>query len=144
ANVWRPARLGDVCILLPARTSLGYLEQALAAAEIPYRAETSSLVYSSREVRDLLMTLRAIDDSSNPLALVAALRSSIFGCGDDDLFVFHHEHGGHWNIAAPLPEDLAPDDPVASAMRFLAALHRDRVWSTPSELLERIVRDRSV
>src|SRR6185369_15657724 len=28
---WRPARLGDVCILLPARTSLGYLEQALGA-----------------------------------------------------------------------------------------------------------------
>ena len=30
---------------------------------VPYRAETSSLVYGSREVRDLLMTLRAVDDS---------------------------------------------------------------------------------
>ncbi|HEV7526975.1 MAG TPA: UvrD-helicase domain-containing protein [Acidimicrobiia bacterium] len=141
---WRPARLGDVCILLPARTSLGYLERALGEAEVPYRAETSSLVYSSREVRDLLMTLRAVDDSSNTLALVAALRSSVFGCGDDDLFRFKVEHGGQWNVAAPLPSDLPSDDPVVAAIQFLAELHRDRVWSTPSELLERVVRERSV
>ncbi len=143
-DAWRPARLGDVCILLPARTSLGYLEQALGAAGIPYRAETSSLVYSSREVRDLLMTLRAVDDSSNTLALVSALRSSIFGCGDDDLFSFHVVHGGRWNVAAPLPEGLAADDPVGVAMHFLGELHAARVWSTPSELLERIVRARAV
>ena len=141
---WRAARLGDVCILLPARTSLGYLEQALGAAGVPYRAETSSLVYSSREVRDLLMTLRALDDSSNTLALVAALRSSVFGCGDDDLFHFHVELGGRWDIVASLPEELPEDDPVGVAMRFLGALHSERVWSTPSELLERIVRERAV
>ena len=141
---WRPARLGDVCILLPARTSLGYLEQALDEAGVPYRAETSSLVYSSREVRDLLMTLRAVDDSSNTLALVSALRSSIFGCGDDDLFSFHVEHGGHWDIAGRLPDTLAVDHPVAVALRFLGELHEARRWSTPSELLERIVRERAV
>ena len=141
---WRPARLGDVCILLPARTSLGYLEQALAVAGVPYRAESSSLVYSSREVRDLLMTLRAIDDSSNALALVSALRSSVFGCGDDDLFTYRIEHGGQWNVAAPLPDDVPDDSAVGDAMRFLHELHRERVWSTASELLERIVRERGV
>jgi len=141
---WRPARLGDICILLPARTSLGYLEQALAEAGVPYRAESSSLVYSSREVRDLLMTLRAIDDSSNSLALVSALRSSVFGCGDDDLFTYRVTHGGHWNVAAPLPDGIPADGPVADAMRFLHELHREQVWSTASELLERIVRERGV
>jgi ATP-dependent exoDNAse (exonuclease V) beta subunit len=143
-KAWRPARLGDVCILLPARTSLGYLEQALAEAGVPYRAETSSLVYSSREIRDLLMTLRAVDDSSNALALVSALRSSVFGCGDDDLFTYHVEYGGRWNVAAPVSEQLPADHPVAEAMRFLGELHAARVWATPSELLERIVRERSV
>jgi ATP-dependent exoDNAse (exonuclease V) beta subunit len=141
---WRPARLGDICILLPARTSLGYLELALSDAGIPYRAETSSLVYSSREVRDLLMTLRAVDDSTDELALVSALRSSVFGCGDDDLFAFHVEHGGRWNITAPLPETLPEGDCVADAMRFLAGLHAARLWSPPSELLERVVRERGV
>ena len=141
---WRPARLGDICILLPARTSLGYLERALADASIPYRAETSSLVYSSREIRDLLMTLRAIDDPTDELAVVSALRSSVFGCGDDDLFAFHVEQRGRWNITAPLPETLLDDDSVGEAMRFLAELHAQRMWSTPSALLERVVRERGV
>ena len=44
---WEPCRLGDICILLPARTSLGQLEDALEAAGIPARAETSSLVYGT-------------------------------------------------------------------------------------------------
>ena len=93
-------------------TSLGYLEQALDAAGVPYRAETSSLVYSSREVRDLLTALRAIDDPSDTLSLVVALRSSLFGCGDDDLFRFKVEHRGRWDVTAPPPATLPADDPV--------------------------------
>src|SRR5262249_30187495 len=94
----RDARLGDICILLPARTSLGFLERALDDAGIPYRAETSSLVYGSREIRELLAALRAVDDPSDSLSLTAALRSSLFGCGDDDLFTYHVLHKGAWDI----------------------------------------------
>ena len=141
---WRPARLGDICILLPARTSLGYLENALDAAGIPYRAETSSLVYGSREVRDILAVLRAIDDPTNELALASALRSALFGCGDDDLFTYHVTYGGKWDVTAPLPDTLPDDHPVADAMRYLAELHAQRPWLAPSELLERIVEDRRV
>ena len=141
SHAWRPARLGDICILLPARTSLGFLEHALDAAAVPYRAETSSLVYGSREVRDLLAALRAIDDPSDELSLVSALRSSLFGCGDDDLFEYHVEHGGKWDVSRPLPDGLPADHPVRDALRVLGALHDARVWSTPSELLERLVRE---
>jgi ATP-dependent exoDNAse (exonuclease V) beta subunit len=139
---WRDARLGDICILLPARTSLGFLEQALDDAGIPYRAESSSLVYATREVRDLLATLRAIDDPGDALALVSALRSSLFGCGDDDLFVYRVENDGRFDIRITPPDSLPADDPVASAIRYLGELHETRVWSTASELLERVVRDR--
>lgn len=141
---WRDARLGDVCILLPARTSLFFLERALDAAGISYRAETSSLVYATREVRDLLMALRAADDPSDELSLVSALRSPLFGCGDDDLFEFYVEHGGRWDVRRPPPEALPADHPVVEALRYLGALHTERTWSTPSELLERVVRERHV
>ena len=139
-----PCRLGDICILLPARTSLGHLEDALDAAGIPYRAETSSLVYSTREIRDLLVVLQAVDDPTDELALVSALRSPIFGCGDDDLYTFKVEHGGRWDHQRPLPETLPADHPVADAMRALAEWHDARYWSSPSELLDRIVRERRV
>ena len=58
-----PAEPSDICILLPARTSLPFLERALDRAGVPYRAETSSLVYATREVRELMLALRAVADS---------------------------------------------------------------------------------
>ena len=50
----RPIEHRDIAVLLPARTSLPALEEALDEAGIPYRAESSSLVYQAAEVRDLL------------------------------------------------------------------------------------------
>jgi ATP-dependent exoDNAse (exonuclease V) beta subunit len=143
-ETWDPCRLGDICILLPARTSLGQLEDALEAAGIPARAETSSLVYGTREIRDLLLALRAVDDSTDELSLVAALRSPLFGCGDDDLYTYAVEHGGRWDHRVPLPETLPGDHPVGEAMRLLAGWHDARLWQSPSELLDRIVRERRV
>ena len=143
-TVWEPCRPGDIAILLPARTSLGQLEDALDAAGIPYRAETSSLVYGTPEIRNLLLTLRAIDDPTDELTLVSALRSPLFGCGDDDLYTFKVEHGGSWNHQAPLPESLPLDHPVGDALRALAEWYDARLWLDASELLDRIVRDRRV
>ena len=139
---WRAAHTGDVCILVPARTSLPYLERALDAASIPYRAETSSLVYSTREVRDLLAVARAVDDATDQLSLLTALRSAAFGCGDDDLFTWRRL-GGHWDHQAPAPPG-AEGHPVGAALAWLGALHRERTWMTPSDVLDRIVRDRRI
>ncbi len=141
---WAPCRLGDICILIPARTSLGQLEDALDGAGIPYRAETSSLVYGTREIRDLLVVLQAVDDPTDELALVSALRSPVFGCGDDDLYTFKVAHHGRWDHRADLPASLPDDHAVGEAMRTLAAWHDARMWLSPSELLDRIVRERRV
>jgi ATP-dependent exoDNAse (exonuclease V) beta subunit len=144
AGEWRAAQLGDICILLPARTSLSFLENAFDDAGIAYRAESSSLVYASREVRDLLAALRAIDDPADELSLVTALRSSLFGCGDDDLLAYHLEYGGRWDVRVPVPASVPDDNPVRIAFTRLAAMHDARVWATPSELLERLVREQCV
>ncbi len=139
---WRPARWSDVAIVLPARTSLRQLEAALESAGVPYRAETSSLVYGTGEVRDLLMVARAVEDPTDALAVVAALRTPAFGCGDDDLYTWRVHHGGWWDHQAARPEAAPPDHPVAAGLRWLGALHRERVWLSPSQVLERIVRQR--
>ena len=88
--------------------------------------------------------LQAVDDPTDELALVSALRSPLFGCGDDDLFTFKVQHGGRWNHQRPLPETLPPDHPVGDAIRVLAGWHDARLWLSPSELLDRIVRERRV
>ncbi|WP_138732032.1 UvrD-helicase domain-containing protein [Modestobacter excelsi] len=137
---WRSARLDDVAILLPARTSLPFLEDALDRAGIPYRAESSSLVYEAQEVRDLLAAVRAIADPSDGLALVTALRSPLFGCGDDDLWTWKRD-GGALNVIAPLDDDRA-EHPVSQALAYLQRLYYAARWMAPSEVLAQLVSDR--
>jgi ATP-dependent exoDNAse (exonuclease V) beta subunit len=141
---WQPARAGDVTILVPTRTVLPALEDALSAAGIAYRAESASLVYASRLVRDVLLTLRAIDDPTDELSVVSALRSPLFACGDDDLLVYRRQHDGRFDHGRPLPEDMPPDHPVARGVTYLREMHETRLWRTPSELIDRVVRDRRV
>jgi ATP-dependent helicase/nuclease subunit A len=140
-GTWRDVRLDDIAILVPARTSLPHLEAALEHAGIPYRAEASSLVYRTREVRDLLMTARAADDPSDALALVTTLRSPLFGCGDDDLWTWYTA-GGRWNILAPAPDEIPDHHPVRTAVHYLKRLHNESTWLAPSELLGRLIDDR--
>jgi ATP-dependent exoDNAse (exonuclease V) beta subunit len=139
---WRPARLADIAILLPARTSLPFLQDALDGEGIAYRSESSSLVYATRTVRDLMMVLRAVDDPTNELHLVAALRSTLIGCGDDDLFRFKVERKGSWSLRHEPPPTVPDDDPVRRALAYLRTLYDRRHWDAPSELLDRIARDR--
>jgi ATP-dependent exoDNAse (exonuclease V) beta subunit len=139
---WQPARAGDIAILVPTRLSLPALEDALTDAGISYRAESASLVYASRLVRDLLLTLRAIDDPSDELSVVAALRSPLFGCGDDDLFRFRHDHGGRFDPTAGLLDAPPDGNPVAAGLAYLRRMHDLRSWRSPSELADEVVRDR--
>ncbi|MEZ5282143.1 MAG: UvrD-helicase domain-containing protein [Acidimicrobiales bacterium] len=142
SGTWRPCRPNDITVLLPARTSLPALERALESAQIDYRAESSSLVWSTAEIRELMAVLRAVDDPTDELSLATALRSAAYGCGDDDLFRWRRVHGGTWNHQADPPPGIAADDPVAQAMLHLGELHRARMWTTPSALIERIIRER--
>ena len=141
---WRPARARDITILVPTRTVLPALEDALTAAGVAYRAESASLVYASRLIRDLLLTLRAAEDPTDELSVVAALRSPLFGCGDDDLVVFRRQLDGRFDPTRPLPEAVPADNVVAQGLAYLAQLHRDRLWHPPSELIDRVVADRRV
>jgi ATP-dependent exoDNAse (exonuclease V) beta subunit len=137
----RPARLADITILVPTRTGLAIVERALEERSIPYRLESSSLVYASSEVRDLLTVLRAVDDPTDEVSIAAALRSALFGCGDDDLLEYRL-HGGGWDYRAPPPAELSAEHPVVAGQRSLAALHKERWWQDVSGLIERVTEDR--
>ena len=119
------------------------LEDALDEAGVHFRAESMSLVYEAAEVRDLLITARAIADPSDELALVAALRSPLFGCGDDDLWRWKH-CGARVDLFAKAKDDALAEGPVGPALAYLTKLHRAARWLTPSEVLARIVEDRRV
>ncbi len=141
AGDWRPARLSDITILVPTRTSLPYLREALEGEDIPYRLATGTLVYDTQEVRDAIAAVRAIDDSSDQLSLVAALRSPLYACSDVDLFTFRAA-GGRWDIRRDVPDSVPADHPVRLAFEHLHSLWDQRWWLSPAALLERLLRER--
>ncbi|TAJ46887.1 MAG: DNA helicase UvrD [Herbiconiux sp.] len=139
-DLWRPIARGDITVLVPARTSLPFLEEALDAAGLAYRAESSSLVYQGAEVRDLMMTARAIADPSDELACVSALRSALFGCGDDDLWTYKRA-GGRISLDWSVPPELV-QHPVGRALGALRGIRNQARWLPPGEILDRIIADR--
>ncbi|MEL6892510.1 MAG: UvrD-helicase domain-containing protein [Actinomycetota bacterium] len=133
----RACRPGDVCILIPTRISLPAMEAALRDAGVPYRIEGSSAVYASREVRDLLLTLRAADDPTDELALVEALRTPLFGCSDVELWEWKRS-GGTWSLFRPPPDELA-EHPVGDSIARVRRLHDLIPTTSAPDLLVHVI-----
>lgn len=131
----RPCRPSDICVLMPARTNLRNLERALEDARLRYRLESGALLIATQEVRDLLNCLRAIDDPTDEVALVAALRSPAYGCSDADLLRWR-EAGGRWSYERA---GGGADGPVAAAFDDMLALHRRRQELSPPALVEELI-----
>ncbi|WP_428117272.1 UvrD-helicase domain-containing protein [Candidatus Poriferisodalis sp.] len=141
----RQARFEDVAVLIPTRTSLDELELGLSNAGIPYRLEASSFVWRSAIVRDLMMCLQAIADPTDDLAIVSALRTPLYGCGDDDLYKYA-QHATGWNYSSPRPQGVpdGPDHPVANGLAHLHELHEAHSLVSPAVIADRLLRDRRV
>ena len=106
---------------IPARTSLDHLEDALDAAGIPYRAESSSLVYQASEVRDLLAAAAGSRRPERPVlvrhraALAARSAAATTTCGPGSTAA------ASFNILARSTEDRSSASPVAARARLPAA-----------------------
>ena len=154
----RPAGLRHVCVLIRSRTGLGILTRALEYAGIPYRLEGRSLVFGTQEVQDLLNCLRAIDDPSDEVSIVAALRSPAFACSDVMLARWR-DAGGTWNYQSRVLDDgepanenqkkrhqrlaeLGADFPVWFGLLKMRAYHRMRQTMGAARLIDAFIRDR--
>jgi len=138
----RPARYRDIAVLLPARTILQPLERALAAEGIPYRVEGGSLVYATQEVRDLINCLTAIDDPSDDVAVVAALRSPAYACSDVEIAAYRLHQKGSFNYLWPGLDAL--EGRVPEALRHLRGWHDDRGDDPLASLVDGFINDRRV
>jgi len=139
-KVSRRASYRDMAILLPTRTSLGSLERALLARNVPYRVESRSLVWVTDAVRDLVTMLQAIDSPSDEVAVLAALRHPGLACSDAALLEWRAA-GGHWNYMAKAPESLAVNHTVAEGLSELRRWHEARWWMPVNELVASLVRE---
>ena len=79
----RDVKYGDIAVLFRKFTALPLYESALSAANLPYMIHKGSGFYQSQEVADLLNVLSYIENGSDLVSWVGALRSPFAGCSDE-------------------------------------------------------------
>lgn len=121
----RPVKPSDIAVLIPTRGPLDSLERAMQRAGVAYSVEAASLAWSSGEVRELLVTLEAVDNPGDEIAVVAALRSPLVGCSDTEL-VQHRLGGGSWDPLAQIGPGAGGR--VAHALATIGDWH-SRAWA---------------
>ncbi|MDP2878950.1 MAG: 3'-5' exonuclease, partial [Sulfuricella sp.] len=92
----RPAEFRDILLLKRSRTRLEIYERALRAARIPYVSSRQGGLLDTLECADLTALLTFLITPFADLCLAQALRSPLFGCGDDDLMALAREPDGSW------------------------------------------------
>ena len=92
----RPARYGDVLILVRRRTHLAIYERALRAAGVPFLTSRQGGLLDTLEAQDLVALLSFLVSPFADLELAHALRSPVFGCSDEDLIALAAAGEGAW------------------------------------------------
>lgn len=82
----RPARYGDIAILLEQRTNLSYYLAALAQYGIPYYVHGGTGFYGRQEIFDLYTILAFLENPHDDVSLTGSLRSPYFGMKDTEIF----------------------------------------------------------
>jgi ATP-dependent exoDNAse (exonuclease V) beta subunit len=136
----RPARWRDIAVLVPWRTDLNLFEDAFLAAGVPLRHEGGKTFFRRQEVREFASCLHAIDDPGDRIALVATLRSPVFGCSDDDLLLWVTA-GGSWTYLGGWDKVKDGPDTVREGLRRLRELHRARGGLSLPELVRRTLEE---
>src|SRR5262249_27013941 len=132
----RPATLADVAVLFPTAVELERYEEALAAAGVAYRFEGGRLFYPRQGVRALPACVAAVDDPTDELEVVAALKSAAFAVPDEELFLFKLA-GGRFNPLEPAPEG---HERVACAFTLLRDLYERRNQEGAGEVVDELLR----
>jgi ATP-dependent helicase/nuclease subunit A len=130
----RKSRAGDVMILARRLTQIRHLEEALEEAGIRFTVEGGKSFFDRVEVREAVAILRAIDDPSDRIAFVGALRSSFLGMSDRDI-VSYSLSGGSLKLG-PLDMEKPGAESLRPPIELLESLHALRTKVSVPRLIE--------
>jgi ATP-dependent helicase/nuclease subunit A len=122
--------------LFPTRTGQEEFEGALRAQAIPYRVEGGRGFFARQEILDLASLLTAIDDPTDAVSLVATLRSSVFACTDEEIYLHVVDHG---RLDFRGDTEGSPAS-IVQAFALLYDLHRFRSNTSLARLVREAVR----
>ncbi len=127
----RPARWGDVAILMRRFTRLERFLEELRRAGVPHYVVNGRGFYEAQEVRDLVHALVLVDNPEHHVATLTVLRSPLVGLSDPTLVELVAVTGGALRLAPMLEPSFVPPPTIlpAQAQRlatFVALFRRLR------------------
>jgi ATP-dependent helicase/nuclease subunit A len=139
ARSYRRAQYGDIAILASRRTHFSIYERVLSELGIPVVADGGRGFFSGREVQDILAALRVVANPYDEIALLAALRSPLFGWSDEDLVMLRRV--ARQDLWAACADGFEPQGESADrdAYRTLSALRRLAQLLSPVRLMQMLL-----
>ena len=133
----RPARPGDIAILLRRFRHVHVFQQALDTHGITAARPSGTGFFTRQEVLDCINLLRWLAEPQDDLALSGVLRSPFFALGDDTLLALR-ERGRPLVALADPPDEIAGEDRArcVHAAETLAELRRAAASLPADALLE--------
>ena len=143
-RVMRPARPGDIAILLRRFRHVHVFQQALDTHGITAATPSGTGFFTRQEVLDCINLLRWLAEPQDDLALSGVLRSPFFALADDTLLALRGQRGRPLRVALadPPPEVVGEDRArCVHAAETLAELRRVAA-SLPADALLELALDR--
>ena len=125
AGVGPAATPGDFLIITPKKANLSIYARKLEEMEVPHQVTGGDPTNQVNELSLLHTCLVAATQPGNPVSLVAALRSELFGMSDAALYRYKRS-GGTFSFLSDVPEGLGAEEAEA----FSNAFHKLRKYST--------------
>lgn len=101
------AKPGDFMIIAALKKNLSLYSQRLSELGIPSQVTGGAVLSEIEQLNLLCLCLEAVTEPDNPVALVALLRSELFGISDKVLYAFKAA-GGRFSFHSKVPETLSP------------------------------------
>lgn len=131
-------RFSDVAVLVTRNNRVTKFHEVFRVFGIPAALEGGQEFFRREENAAIVAALRAVDDPSDAISLVATLKSFLFGIADTKL-LDAKECGVRFDVREPLP----PGSPLAEPFALLLELHRARHERPLRETLLHLLTSRS-
>lgn len=138
--IWgdRAVQYRDIAVLFRTHQAMAAYEEALQSVGVPYRVYGGRRYANRQEVEELRALLRTIESPSDTVALVATLRSSLFGFTDEELALLVSTGGKLGYLTPSVPTTIPVADRWIAAFAVLRDLHARRAHISPVSLLYEI------
>lgn len=140
----RPPRMDDIAVLVRSRTEIDRYTNAFDVHGIPYHLDSGRGFFTRPEVRDLTNILMAVDDPTDEVAVMSALKTPLASASDQELFDYVYCRNNGRRARFTLDEKAVPeeyDGPLRDGFAQLRALREGLRNRSLPQFVEFVLRE---